>query len=180
MKLKITCFIWGLFFFTNCISVANASVSWDWSFGEEAGQFITSGNAFAPGEYTFEDFSVTNSAFGSALGSVSGGEYFAGSFSDPVSFVWDGTRISQWISTKPILEPTWIFTDTQNYIYTFGWGQTTFDVDRALLLDATGVEGVPEARLSSGVTTVSAVPVPAAVWLFGSGLVGFLGVREKR
>lgn len=26
----------------------------------------------------------------------------------------------------------------------------------------------------------SAVPVPAAVWLFGSGLVGFLGVREKR
>lgn len=30
------------------------------------------------------------------------------------------------------------------------------------------------------VTSVSAVPVPAAVWLFGSGLLGLLGVAKKR
>jgi len=30
-----------------------------------------------------------------------------------------------------------------------------------------------------GFNTVSAVPVPAAVWLFASGLIGLLGVRRK-
>lgn len=30
------------------------------------------------------------------------------------------------------------------------------------------------------VTTVSAVPVPAAVWLFGSGLVGLIGIARRR
>lgn len=28
--------------------------------------------------------------------------------------------------------------------------------------------------------TITAVPVPAAVWLFGSGLIGLLGLRRKR
>jgi len=32
----------------------------------------------------------------------------------------------------------------------------------------------------SGTATVSAVPVPAAVWLFGSGLVGLAGVARRR
>jgi hypothetical protein len=32
----------------------------------------------------------------------------------------------------------------------------------------------------SGDLTVSAVPVPAAVWLFGSGLVGFAGLNRKK
>ncbi|MCP4042838.1 MAG: VPLPA-CTERM sorting domain-containing protein, partial [Gammaproteobacteria bacterium] len=27
---------------------------------------------------------------------------------------------------------------------------------------------------------VSAVPVPAAVWLFGSGLIGLLGVARRK
>ena len=29
------------------------------------------------------------------------------------------------------------------------------------------------------VTSVSAVPVPAAVWLFGSGLIGLVGVARR-
>ena len=33
---------------------------------------------------------------------------------------------------------------------------------------------------SSTVATVSAVPVPAGVWLFGSGLLGLLGVAKKK
>ena len=31
-----------------------------------------------------------------------------------------------------------------------------------------------------GFDTVSAVPVPAAVWLFGSGLIGLFGLRRKK
>jgi hypothetical protein len=30
------------------------------------------------------------------------------------------------------------------------------------------------------VTSISAVPVPAAVWLFGSGLLGLIGVARRR
>ena len=33
---------------------------------------------------------------------------------------------------------------------------------------------------SANVSVVSAVPVPAAVWLFGSGLIGLAGVATKR
>jgi len=33
---------------------------------------------------------------------------------------------------------------------------------------------------SSTLATVSAVPVPAAVWLFGSGLIGLFGVAKRR
>ena len=33
---------------------------------------------------------------------------------------------------------------------------------------------------SPGLVTTSAVPVPAAVWLFGSGLVGLAGVARRR
>jgi len=31
-----------------------------------------------------------------------------------------------------------------------------------------------------GTVTVNAVPVPAAVWLFGSGLIGMIGIARKR
>ena len=41
------------------------------------------------------------------------------------------------------------------------------------------MSGVPEGALA-GVTDLSAVPVPAAVWLFGSGLLGLLGVARRR
>jgi len=34
--------------------------------------------------------------------------------------------------------------------------------------------------MSSIVVTPAAVPVPAAVWLFGSGLVGLVGVARRR
>ncbi len=34
--------------------------------------------------------------------------------------------------------------------------------------------------ISATNTTVSAVPVPAAAWLFGSGLLGLVGVARRR
>ena len=50
--------------------------------------------------------------------------------------------------------------------YTFGGMQTAPFLNAAPLFNGTG--------------DVSAVPVPAAVWLFGSGLVGLAGVARRR
>ncbi len=34
--------------------------------------------------------------------------------------------------------------------------------------------------LAAGLTPISAVPVPASIWLFGSGLLGLLGFRKRK
>jgi len=44
----------------------------------------------------------------------------------------------------------------------------------------TGSSFTDVAITSSTVATVSAVPVPAAVWLFGSGLLGLAGVAKRK
>jgi len=52
-----------------------------------------------------------------------------------------------------------------------------------LLFDETIVDGVftdPNFTLTMTATPVSAVPVPAAVWLFGSGLLGMVGIARRR
>ena len=47
--------------------------------------------------------------------------------------------------------------------------------------DASGFGGVLyELHLEGTVSSVSAVPVPAAVWLFGSGLLGLVGVARRK
>jgi hypothetical protein len=35
-------------------------------------------------------------------------------------------------------------------------------------------------QYKQGVWTVSAVPIPAAVWLFGSGLLGLIGIARRK
>lgn len=54
-----------------------------------------------------------------------------------------------------------------------------------LTYSATVLEGSPSnfggsQYLLSLTGTVSAVPVPAAIWLFGSGLLGLVGVARRR
>ncbi|WJW75207.1 VPLPA-CTERM sorting domain-containing protein [Thiohalobacter sp. IOR34] len=64
----------------------------------------------------------------------------------------------------------------------------TFVLDYAAhvpLGDASGFGGVAyalhlEGTISGTLPAVSAVPVPAAVWLFGSGLVGLVGVARRK
>ena len=81
--------------------------------------------------------------------------------------------------------------DTANFASDTGVATLTCAVDCAVgdtftlsyaahvpLGDASGFGGVPYTVYLEG--TVQAVPVPAAVWLFGSGLVGLVGVARRK
>ncbi len=75
--------------------VAQAGIEWTWvnaGTGTEQGTFITNGElvaAAAPaGTYTILDFSVTATAYGIPLGSMSAGDYFTNQ--PEIGFEWDG------------------------------------------------------------------------------------------
>ena len=60
---------------------------------------------------------------------------------------------------------------------------STFTLDynaHVPLGDASGFGGVPYALHMTGHVGTSAIPVPAAVWLFGSGLLGLVGVARRK
>ena len=65
----------------------------------------------------------------------------------------------------------------------FRWGHdiTTAD-DPSLMFTAFSAQWVLEGCLTTSVggQCASPVPVPAAVWLFGSGLLGLVGVARRR
>lgn len=52
--------------------------------------------------------------------------------------------------------------------------------DPIVWADGGGFEPPSQPTYVDGSVTVSAVPVPAAVWLFGSGLLGLIGVARRR
>jgi len=54
--------------------------------------------------------------------------------------------------------------------------ETLFDSDRCevALVDTASIKGSP------GVWTLTAIPVPGAVWLFGSGLLGLFGISRRK
>lgn len=86
--------------FIACLACeTRADISWNWSYGSEAGTFVTDGDvpcgeAAPAGTYSVLDFSVTDSMFPGNVGSLSGGEY---SQNQPVQgFVWDGVAPTQW------------------------------------------------------------------------------------
>ena len=64
-----------------------------------------------------------------------------------------------------------------------GGAAAAYFTSGTLLFDETIVDGVftdPNFTLTMTATPVSAVPVPAAVWLFGSGLLGMVGIARRR
>ena len=68
---------------------------------------------------------------------------------------------------------------------TAGWGvDTDVDIDITNTLAAATTDSGELSRVQKklgGVgLTITAVPVPAAVWLFGSGLLGLAGFARRR
>ncbi len=57
-----------------------------------------------------------------------------------------------------------------------GFSDSGLSFDERTSSWALDIEGVDTAILSS---TVTAIPVPAAMWLFGSGVVGLIGVTKR-
>jgi len=72
-----------------------------------------------------------------------------------------------------------IFELTINLADTFGSGFGTFSGVQLQITGADGNGGFYDAAPSL-IGTTAVVPVPAAVWLFGSGLLGLVGVVRRR
>jgi len=98
---------------------------------------------------------------------------------------WNNLDSAAGVPTVPMGSGAWFGTTTD------GVAQVTCGVDcgdgdtYTLIYSATVPDGDPSnfgntQYLLSLTGTVSAVPVPAAVWLFGSGLIGLAGVARRR
>jgi len=64
-----------------------------------------------------------------------------------------------------------------------GCGRALAQTGAVTMADTNGVSSTGVGNCSSGLnggTSPSAVPVPAAVWLFGSGLLGLVGVSRRK
>ena len=163
---------------------ANASIVWDWSFASEAGQFITDGDLNAgvanAGTYNFIDFSVTSSSTGGEIGSFSNGDYQTEYSTDiPLSFDWNGSHVTAWNHSGDNLFDWWAFSSTTvglESVYFFGWdtGNVNDPARAAHYNVLLGILAVGD------VVVTEAIPVPAAVWLFGSGLLCLFGVARSK
>jgi len=68
---------------------------------------------------------------------------------------------------------------------TVGWGSDTdvnISLENTLLADTTTMGEIAFIQKKFGAIgiTINPVPVPAAVWLFGSGLLGLIGIARRR
>lgn len=81
--------------------------------------------------------------------------------------------IEDWIASGqdpgcgPYSSSAWAFADPTISVHLEGYD---FNVDKQLV----------DTPFSGAYTDVSAVPIPAAVWLFGSGLIGLIGVARRK
>lgn len=101
-----------------CAGAASAGIQWTWSnafTGTEQGTFTTDGSydgGGAPaGTYTILDYSVTASAWGLPMGSVSGGEYYINQ--PTIGFDWDGSAPTVfWRSSGALTNGFWLWAST--------------------------------------------------------------------
>lgn len=126
--------------------------------------------------FTGSSFPLTATAngFGDFSPTVTSGE--TGTIED---FSFDTAGINNFIDMEGWvfnLQSVTIITQTSNSLQLLGTGSVSgngFDATAANWSFSTNTIG-------SYSTTISAVPVPAAIWLFGSGLLGLAGIARRR
>jgi len=155
-------------------SASQASIVWDWSFGSNSGEFITTGTAVggtaSAGSYQVTDFEVTSSGSGATIGSVSGGQYSASGFatSEPYAIVWNGSDVTSWTQSGTNTFDWLVFSDLSNSNdFFFGW--QTGDINTAMQADFFP-ESTTSSALSIEVAGGSSVPEPGSVALFALGI----------
>lgn len=96
---------------------------------------------------------------------------------------YDGSNFSGYTGFNSVSDATTlgIFALTIDLADTFGAGFGDFTGVQLQVTGANGASGFYDAAPSLiGVTSSAVVPVPAAVWLFGSGLIGLVGVARRK
>ncbi len=163
---------------------SHASISWDWSFGTNSGQFTTTGTAIgnvaSAGTYSVTNFAVTSSGTGATIGSLLGGQY---DDSDslvtnlPYSLVWDGSVVTSWIHSGSSGFDWLVFDDLSNSNYFF-FGYETGNINTAMQA-AYFPYSETSSTLSINVSSVAAIPEPEIYAMMGLGL-GLIGWARRR
>jgi len=144
--LKAAIFVCLLFF----VSIAQASIVWNWSFGSEGGTFTTTGTSAdltGPSDLTITGFQVTSSSIPGNIGAVY-------TWNQPDQGVlWDGSKITQFYrSSGTYTNGSNFFNDNGLYSYTL---YVETNVIQGELNDSS------EATVTSGTTAVTPAPAQA-------------------
>lgn len=159
---------------------------------------VNAGTIGITGEYTgIYSLTVWNGATGTVLGTSTTNPAWTWDFTaGTASFASGALDVGFPYSTSPITladngDGTYTGSYTVNIGTNSGPTSTLWDITQLgnslsiVTLDGDG-NGIPGMTLAGvmplpvSLEWTSAVPVPAAVWLFGSGLLGLIGVARKR
>ncbi len=97
-----------------------------------------------------------------------------------IGCVQPGDGASAFITSEadPVYGASW---QRYGYLYDNVYDSLSAAEDRVVLdLSQVAVDGAGNYQFGSALVRTSVVPVPAAVWLFGSGLIGLIGVARRK
>ena len=163
----ITFILFSLFVSAN----AQAMSVWNWEIfattgGPITGTLMTSTDGYAAGTYTLTSFTVLDAG----MTGMPTGDYDFNLLSGAATayrLEWDGTMLTGTFTVDGMDNGVNSFWEFQN-------GDSTIDIDRDNAFWRPGDE-----LFTGGDFQITPVPIPAATWLFMSGLIGLISKGHK-